>query len=240
MLTQTLPYFGIKWIENSVLISKLLKGYFNLKPVKPRISFTWDASIVLRYLVILFPLSELSLKLLTLKLIALIALTTAARAQTISALDIQYLVKFMDRYVFQIQTLLKTSKPEVPSPNVVLYKFQKKELCVVHTLDEYLSRTSDIRKTNKLFIYFQTFNSITTCNLARWLKEVLFLSDIDISKFSAHSFRGAATSKALGLGVSLKYIRDTANWSSAKTFYKFYNKDILPANNIASNILKLN
>jgi hypothetical protein len=36
--------------------------------------------------------------------------------------------------------LLKTSKPEVPSPNVVLHKFQKKELCVVHTLDEYLSR----------------------------------------------------------------------------------------------------
>jgi hypothetical protein len=44
--------------------------------------------------VILFPLSELSLKLLTLKLIALIALTTAARAQTISALDIQYLEVF--------------------------------------------------------------------------------------------------------------------------------------------------
>lgn len=53
MLTQTLPYFGIKWIENSVLISKLLKGYFNLKPVKPRIVFTWDASIVLCYLVTL-------------------------------------------------------------------------------------------------------------------------------------------------------------------------------------------
>ena len=127
---------------------------------------------MLRNLVTLFPLSKLSLKLLTLKLIALIALITADRAQTISALDIKYLVKFMDRYVFQIQTLLKTSKPGVPSPNVVLYKFQKKELCVVHTLDEYLSRTSDIRKTNKLFIYFQTFNSVTTCTLARWLKEV--------------------------------------------------------------------
>lgn len=131
MLTQTLPYFGIKWIENSVLISKLLKGYFNLKPVKPRILFTWDASIVLRYLVTLFPLSKLSLKLLTLKLIALIALTTAARAQAIPALDIRYLVKFVARYVFfQIQTLLKTSKPGVSLPNVVLYKFQKERtLC---------------------------------------------------------------------------------------------------------------
>ena len=50
---------------------------------------------MLHYLVTLFPLSKLSLQLLTLQLIALIALTTAARAQAISALDIRYLVKFM-------------------------------------------------------------------------------------------------------------------------------------------------
>jgi hypothetical protein len=52
---------------------------------------TWDVSVVLTFLFILHPLSELSLKLLTYKLIALIALTTAARAQTILALDINYM-----------------------------------------------------------------------------------------------------------------------------------------------------
>jgi hypothetical protein len=49
----------------------------------------------------------------------------------------------------------------------------------------------------------------------------LFLSGIDISKFPAHSFRGASTSKALGAGVSLKDILEIANWASAKTSYKF-------------------
>jgi hypothetical protein len=42
-------------------------------------------------------------------------------------------------------------------------------------------------------------------------KAILFLSGIDISKFSAHSFHGASTSKALGAGVSLKDILETAN-----------------------------
>ena len=45
---------------------------------------TWDVSIVIKYLFTLCPLSELSLKQLTYKLIALIALPTAARALTIS------------------------------------------------------------------------------------------------------------------------------------------------------------
>jgi len=94
MLFQTLPFFGVLWIKDSVLVSKLLKGYFNIKPVKPRMMNTWDVSIALKCLFTLYPLSELSIKLLTYKLIALIALTTAARVQTISALDITYMSKF--------------------------------------------------------------------------------------------------------------------------------------------------
>jgi hypothetical protein len=91
---------------------------------------TWDVSVVLTFLFTLYPLSELSLKLLTYKLIALIALTTAARAQTILALDINYMSKFFDKYVFQIQQFLKTSRPGVSLPKVVLYKFDKKRtLC---------------------------------------------------------------------------------------------------------------
>ena len=76
--------------------SKLLKRYFNIKPVKPRIMNTWDVSVVSKFLFTLYPLPELSLKQvqLTYKLTALIALTTAARAHTISALDINYMSKF--------------------------------------------------------------------------------------------------------------------------------------------------
>ena len=100
---------------------------------------------------------------------------------------------------FQIQQLLKTSRPGVSLPKVVLYKFdkKKKELCVFHTLNEYIDRTHNLRKSNRLFVSFKTFKAVTSCTLARWLKQVLFLSGIDISKFSTHSFRGASISKAL-------------------------------------------
>ena len=239
MLFQTLPFFGVKWTANSVLIPKLLKGYFNCKPVRPKIPFTWDVSVVLTFLSTLYPLSKLSLKLLTYKLIALVALTTASRAQTISALDIRFISKFYDKYVFQINQLLKTSKPGVAIPNITLYKLDREDLCVVKTLEHYLERTKNIRKSTKLFISFKTFNSVTTCTLARWLKEVLHLSGINISNFTAHSYRSASTSKAIGAGFSLKEILKTANWTSAKTFYRFYNKDIVPLENFSSAIIQL-
>jgi hypothetical protein len=50
--------------------------------------------------------------------------------------------KFFDKYVFQIQQLLKTSRPGVSLPKVVLYKFDKKELCVFHTQLAVSSRIS--------------------------------------------------------------------------------------------------
>jgi hypothetical protein len=95
------------------------------------------------YLLYISYQNELSLKQLTYKIIALIALTTVARAHTISALDINYMSKFFDKYVFQIQLLLKTARPGVFLPKVVLYKFdkEKKVLCVFHTLNEYIDRT---------------------------------------------------------------------------------------------------
>ena len=69
----------------------------------------------------LVPLSDLSLKIITYKLVALVALTTAARAQTLSALDIRFISEYMDKFVFQTNQLLKTSRPGVPLPTVVLY-----------------------------------------------------------------------------------------------------------------------
>lgn len=55
---------------------------------------------------------------------------------------------------------------------------------------------------------------------------MLELSGIDISIFQAHSFRGASCSTAFLSGVTLKDILSTANWSSASTFHRFYNRNI--------------
>ena len=50
------------------------------------------------------------------------------------------------------------------------------------------------------------------------------LSGIDIHKYSTHSTRSAASSKAKYLGTSLKNIIKCAAWKSGKTFAQHYNK----------------
>lgn len=83
MLTQTLSFFGVD-VTKFVFVERMLKGCFNLNPPRARYSFTWDVNLVLSFLSSLYPLEDLTLKNWTFKLVALVALTTAARAQSIS------------------------------------------------------------------------------------------------------------------------------------------------------------
>ena len=82
--------------------------------------------------------------------------------------------------------------------------------------------TKDVRKSNQLFISYCSYNAVTTSTVARWLKNVLSMSGIDISVFKAHSFRGAAASAAFNKGCSVQMILKTGDWSSVRNFYKFY------------------
>ena len=91
MLLQTLPFLGNSWCSNAALINRFMKGIHNAIPPKPRYIFTWDVSLVLNYLKGLFPLEDLTLKQLTLKTTALIALAVAPRAQTLQSMCLDYM-----------------------------------------------------------------------------------------------------------------------------------------------------
>lgn len=172
------------------------------------------------------PFHEISLRLLTFKLIhvALFALTAASRSQTLLTLDLRYMSVFADKVIFQIQKLLKTCKPVTPVHRVVLHKFSDNILCSVFTLHEYLKRTKNNRKSSTVFVSYKTFIPVSTCTLARWLKNVLELSGI--RNFIAHSFRGTSASVANSSGVTIKEKMDATNWSSSRTFFKFYIKEV--------------
>ena len=58
------------------------------------------------------------------------------------------------------------------------------------------------------------------------MKEVLSLSGIDISQFSAHSARSASTSTAFKSGVPISDIMKVADWIRASAFKKFYQKPV--------------
>jgi hypothetical protein len=67
----------------------LLKGVFETKPALPRYTCIWDVEIVLKYLKNLGPNTELTLKLLTLKLVMLLGLLSGQRCQTLHSLNIE-------------------------------------------------------------------------------------------------------------------------------------------------------
>ena len=85
-----LPVDGYALGEHPIIV-RLLKGMFHVRPPEHRYSFTWDVNILLKYVEAWFPLSGLDTKQLTLKKAALVALVSAQRSQTLSALSIDFM-----------------------------------------------------------------------------------------------------------------------------------------------------
>ena len=121
---------------------------FHVRPAEPRYSFTWDVNILLKYLEAWFPLSGLDTKQLTLKTAALVALVSAQRSQTLSALSIDFMYSSASSTQFVVKSLLKSSKPGKSSIVVSLPAFPENEkLCVRSTLSHYIVRTPSVRQT---------------------------------------------------------------------------------------------
>lgn len=96
-------------LEGENIIKRFLKGSFNIKPPKPKYAITWDPQPVLNYLGKLYPNNNLNLEQLTLKLTTLIALATAQRAQTISKIELDNILRQDDRVEIRIPARIKTS-----------------------------------------------------------------------------------------------------------------------------------
>ena len=141
------------------LVCSLLTGVFNGRPPKPRLTYVWAVTDVLEYFKNLGDSVNLSNKDLTLKLTMLLALTSASRASGIHHLDIRYMVKGPDRYIFSFGKLYKAWQRGKAPPEVTYYSYpHNKILCVIDTLEEYLSRSEkwrgdkDNRKTQLLLV----------------------------------------------------------------------------------------
>ena len=73
------------------LVCRFMRGVFNLRPARLRYSSIWNVSIVLNYLLRLVPAANLSLHMLSAKLVTLLALVTGQQCQALHALDIRSL-----------------------------------------------------------------------------------------------------------------------------------------------------
>ncbi|KAJ8965232.1 hypothetical protein NQ317_006198 [Molorchus minor] len=209
-------------------IRRFLKGVFRLRPQAPRYKFTWDPSIVIKYLGNKYPNEKLTLLDLSRKLVTLLVLITGHRLQTIHLIKVENIVFSAEGAQILIPDEIKTSRPGNPQPCLHIPFYDKKEICVASALIEYIERTAAIRTEvlNSLFITTsKPHRAVSKESFARWVKHTLTAAGVDTSRFKPHSCRHASTSAAHRNGVPLDIIRSTAGWSqSSNTFHKFYNR----------------
>ena len=117
---------------------------------------------------------------------------------------------------------------------------ENENLCVVHTLYDYLDRTVNIRNdSSKLLISYQKpFKPVSKDTISRWLKILLGKAGIDTKSFTAHSTRSTSSSAAKNNGLPVNIIMDKVGWSSFSNFSKFYDKPIRKQSDYGSSVLK--
>ena len=83
MIIQTSKLLGNEWCVSPSYISRFMKGLFNKIPPVPRYCSMWNVDHVIQFLRTLYPLENLSIKMLAFKTMTLVALAVAPHAQDI-------------------------------------------------------------------------------------------------------------------------------------------------------------
>ncbi|XP_071502116.1 uncharacterized protein [Diadema antillarum] len=216
-------------VSTHPLLSRFMRGVFQLRPPRPRYSEIWDVNIVFRYLRSLAPANSLSLKQLTMKLCMLLALISTQRVQTLHCLNLDSMILKQSMVSFKVNEHLKQSRPGNFGLDVLLKAYPPdRRLCVVTYIKAYLRRTKEIRgEESHLFISFRKpFKRVTAQTISRWIKEIMTGAGIDTTMFSAHSTRAASSSAANRADVPIPLILAKAGWSKERTFRKFYDKPL--------------
>ena len=216
-------------------VTRLFASFYKTRPVVPRYNVTWDLGIVFKFLAQWHPKESLSLKQLTLKTVALVALTSSDRAQTIHALRVDF-TQFSDEgLVFVIPSILKHSKRGSPPTKVVCVKWDAPELNVEDYVLYYMQKTFKYRlkswnknkeDSKQLFLSHRTGRPVKRASISRWIREVMQLAGIDITLFAPHSSRGASISEATRRGASPQQILSQGNWTNLGTYQRFYNREV--------------
>ena len=186
------------------IVSRFMKGVFQLKPAVPKTCFTWSVGPVLQYLSSLEPLEKLSLKELTFKLTMLVALASAARVHEIAALDCGSVIKKTDCWEFVLTSHVKNSRPNHPNRRLYFSRYVNNPcICVLRCLEHYTLRTASHRQHQQVFpSYIRPFKPVGSQTISRWICSVLGLAGVD-SAYMAHTTKSSSTSAAVEHGLPI-------------------------------------
>ena len=186
-----------------------MKDIFELQPLFSKYHITWDVRKVLNYFRNFPAISDLILKELSLKLAMLLCLVSRGQGmQTIHLINLKD-IKYVREQVFipNMQKIKQSKSGNHIYPLSFKCYPEDTKLCIAAHLKRYIELTQDLRSSDKLFIsYKNPHQAISKDAISRWGKTVMKLSGIDIQKYSTHSTRSAASSKAKSMVMLLKSI----------------------------------
>lgn len=245
------------------LTIRFMRGVHRLRPFNRSSVPSWDLPAVLEALCgpPFEPMESVDIKLVSYKTALLLALASAKRVSDIHALSVHpsctqfapdgakvvllpnaaYLPKVMPRsYQSMAIELFAFSPPPFTSEE----QRRLHCLCPLRALRTYMSRTSEFRLCDQLFVCFARparGKALSKQRLSHWIVEAIALAystrgmSLPVG-LHAHSTRGMAASWALFKGVSLDQVCSAASWSSPHTFVRFYRLDVA-APSVASSVL---
>ena len=221
-----------------VIISKLMKGIFNERPIKKSLFPKWDLNTVLLHIKTWGPSSGLDLKYLSYKMIFILAMVCSKRPSTLALFTIDDAVCQISNSTVRLLPvgLEKHSRPEFIKKPVVIQGFPDDPLLdPVPLIKFYIEKTSSIRTSNSLMIDFKPpHGKVSSRGLSSWMKRLISESG---QLGTSGSSRSASVSKLFNAGFSLESIMEAGDWTQSTTFLKYYFE---PALNISAAVLNVN
>ena len=231
-------------ISSSKVIGDLLRSFRLRRPRRMVCPPSWDLNKVLVYLRghPFEPLKSCDFRSLSKKTLFLLALATAKRVSELQALSFRVTRVGQDRTLMYLpEFVAKTETPANPIPRsfrlASLKEFvgdlvDEMLLCPVRCLDEYLSRTKDIKgRPRSLFVSPRNNSRAMSKNgISFFLREVISGAGAvgaEVGRVpSAHSVRSVATSVAFTRNWSLSQVLEAVTWKSSSVFASFYLRDV--------------
>jgi len=102
-------------IGNHPLIKRFCRGVAVIISSQPSYDYVWDSVLIISKLTSIFPYETISLKIITKKLVLLLALGTGHRAQTLQAIRISQIF-LGEKLIIRIPDRIKTSAPGRSQP----------------------------------------------------------------------------------------------------------------------------
>lgn len=221
-------------------LTRFMKGIYNLRPTRPRYSYTWNPQIVLDMLE-KWDNTSISLENLSFKLSALLSLVTGHRIQTIKFIRLSNIVEDHAGIQILITDKIKTSGINRLQPCLQIPFYNNNpNLCVASTLKRYINVTKNLRPNNADFLFIthkRPYVVASKQSVSRWVKQTLKMAGINTDIFKPHSTRHAATSAAHNRGVSIECIMQAAGWLQQTTFTRFYKRQLIQKTEFAKAIL---